>query len=233
MNNISQLLGNSKEPTKNPLENLNEAENKKPPKSSSSTFDKDVVANMIMAGDNSTGIFTPNKEDVVEEKDIDKINVDTDEQLEVTTGETLKTSKKYQNALLKDMIKHPDKFKIITPEGEMTVAEALKRGYDPVTKEFTESESKKRIKVALDGLNEKDKSRVEELINPANVGLAPADGEALGLPANNEMIKRPNQESSNPEASQEQVATQQAPQQEGNTAPTPDIAALLGQGGMM
>ena len=229
MQGIQNILGEqSPNQEQNPLEAIAEKEKKiKEPEKTSKDFNEETLINMMMTGENSTGLFNPNIEDIVNEDDKDKVHVDTKETLDVKTGKTTTISKKYQNAILEDMKKHPDKFKIQTPEGEMTIDEALKKGYNPVTKKFEKSKHKENIDAAMNKLNEQDKQRLMDLTNPANVGLAPADAEQFGLPNNSPMIKQPTAEPSPEEAVPGGLPGMESPEQ-AQGAPGMNIASLLG-----
>lgn len=232
MQDIQSLLGKQPTNEKNSLEKIAEAEKEtKEPEKSSTDFDEESLINMMMTGDNSTGLFNPNVEDIVKPEDKDKVHIDTKDTVDIKTGKTSSMSKKYQSALLKDMKKNPDKFKIKTPEGEMTVQEALSKGYNPVTKKFEKSKHKENIDAAMGRLNETDRRRLTELTDPKNVGLAPADAEQFGLPSNSPMIKQPQGQTP------EQAVPGQAPgaippegAAPGQPAEGMDIASLLGGG---
>jgi hypothetical protein len=231
MQGIQSILG-QQSPTKeqNPLEKIAEDEKKtKEPAKSSGDFNEETLINMMMTGENSTGLFNPNVEDIVEEDDKDKVHVDTKETLNIKTGKTTNISKKYQNAIIEDMKKNPDKFKIQTPEGEMTVDEALKKGYNPVTKKFEKSKHRENIDAAMSRLNDQDKQKISELTDPANVGLAPADAEQFGIPSNSPMIKQPAAGPSPEAAVAGGLPGIGAPEQgQPQGAPGMDIASLLG-----
>ena len=232
MQGIQSILGQQSPTTEpNPLEKLAEGEKKtKEPEKTSRDFNEEALISMMMTGENSTGLFNPNTEDIVEEDDKDKVHVDTKETLDIKTGKTTKISKKYQNAILEDMKKNPDKFKIQTPEGEMTVDEALRKGYNPVTKKFEKSKHKENIDAAMARLNEQDRQKVTELTDPANVGLAPADAEQFGLPSNSPMIQQPAGPAAgpSPEAVMAGGMPAQGEQPPAQGAPGMDIASLLG-----
>ena len=77
-------------------------------------------------------------------------------------------------------------------------------------------------------LNDKDREAVGKLFDPAQVGLAPADAESMGLKANSAMIRQgnPMEGTQMSPPSPAQVATpMSAPQQ---PAGQPDINSLLG-----
>lgn len=229
MQGIQSILG-QQSPTKeqNPLEKISEGEKKiKDSDKSSTNFDEEALINMMMTGENSTGLFNPNVEDIVEEDDKDKLHMDTKENLDIKTGKTTNISKKYQNAILEDIKKNPDKFKIQTPEGEMTIDEALKKGYNPVTKKFEKSKHKENIDAAMSRLNDQDRQRLTGLTDPTNVGLAPADAEQFGLPGDSPMIKQPAAGPSPEAAVPGGLPGMNAPAQP-QEAPGMDIASLLG-----
>lgn len=229
MQGIQNILG-QQSPTKeqNPLEKISEGEkqNKEHDKKSAS-FDEEALINMMMTGENSSGLFNPNVEEIVEEEDKDKIHTDTKETLDFKTGKTTNISKKYQAAILDDMKKNPDKFKIQTPEGEMTVDEALRKGYNPVTKKFEKSKHKENIDAAMSRLNDQDRQRLTELTDPTNVGLAPADAEQFGLPSNSPMIQQPAGPAAGPSPEAAMTPGMGAPEG-AQGAPGIDIASLLG-----
>lgn len=232
MQDIQSLLGKQPTNEKNSLEKIAEAEKEtKEPEKSSTDFNEEALINMMMTGDNSTGLFNPNVEDIVKPEDKDKVHVDTKDTVDIKTGKTSSISKKYQAALLEDMKKNPDKFKIKTPEGEMTVQEALSKGYNPVTRKFEKSKHKENIDLAMGRLNENDRQRLTELTDPKNIGLAPADAEQFGLPSNSPMIKQPQGQAP------EQAVPGQAPgaippegAAPGQPAAGMDITSLLGGG---
>lgn len=219
MENIQALMGQKPKETQDPLQKLNELENK--PNSNAPgkrDFDNDAVLEMLMTGENTEGMFTPNKEETDKEKE-------EDETLKADIGTTTNVSKKYQKALLEDMIKNPDKFKIDTPEGEMTVKEALEKGYNPVTKQFGENKFKKKKDELLSQLNEDDKAKVERMTSPEAAGLAPADAEMMGLPGG--MPAGPM-----PGAMPEGAPIEGQPEQPAETGGMNAIASLLCGGGM-
>jgi hypothetical protein len=219
MENIQALMGQKPKETQDPLQKLNELEDKPNPKDPKKRdFDNDAILEILMTGENTGGMFTPNKEETDEEKE-------EDETLKADIGATTNISRKYQKALLEDMIKNPDKFKIDTPEGEMTVKEALERGYNPVTKQFGENKFKKKKEELLNRLNEDDRAKLERMTSPEAAGLAPADAEMMGLPSG--MPTRPV-----PRAMPGGAPIEGQPEQPEETGGTNAIASLLGGGKM-
>lgn len=170
----------------NPLEKMDEISKAKPDKkdSGSKELDDEVINEMIKTGENTNGMFTPEEEEKPEKED---------DKAKVKVGKDVKPSEKYANQFKNDMLKHPDQYKIQTPEGEMTIAEAFRRGYNPITKQFDSSRSQEGIKNKyMSQLNDADRSAIEQLTNPSAAQVAPADAEMYGLQPGSPMI-RPDQ----------------------------------------
>lgn len=103
----------------------------------------------------------------------------------------------------------------------MTIKEAQEKGYDPTTRRFTLKKNSKREEELLAQLNDKDRAAVEKMMDPSQVGLAPADAQAMGLKPDSKMIRQ-----SNPmEGTQMSLPS---PAQPVGQQPAPDINALLG-----
>lgn len=196
---IESLLGEepesgdaSKEPgltgageEKNPLEKMDEISKAKPGKkeSDSRSLDEDTVEEMLKTGENTEGMFTPDEEEEHENED---------KKSKVKVGKKVTPSEKYKDQFKNDMLKHPDEYKIQTPRGEMTVSEAIRAGYDPLTKTFNAERSQEGIREKhLAGLNETDREALTKFTDPATAAVAPADAEMYGLPSGSPMIKQP------------------------------------------
>ena len=121
------------------------------------------------------------------------------------------------------MLKNPDDYKVMTPKGEMTVAEAFKQGYNPITKRFDKSKNQEEIKNKhMKGLNETDKAKLEEFMSPKSAKVPPKDAAKYGLKDGSNMI-----------ASEEGVpstAIPEIPQAPEGQAPA-GLEAMLGQSG--
>lgn len=232
MQNFQNLFGNAKQPVEeNPLDNLGKLDKEKPKKNEPDSFNEEELIKMMMTGENSTGTFTPDTEAIVDEEHRDKLHEDTEKKHKVETGVTAKTSDKYKNAIADDMLKNPDNYTIQTPEGEMSVLDAIRKGYNPVTRKFEKSKHEENIEKLKSNLNENDKKRIDDLTNPGNLKLAPADAEVIGLPSNSQMIAK--QQAAAPEAvppkgeePPKEVAQANAANEKPNNPP--DIASLLG-----
>ena len=195
-------------------------------KSSGKPLDDEVIQAMMANGDNTKGMFEPDESEVVDKDD--KLHEDPDEKVKLKTKGDAKPSEKYKTEFQKDMIKNPENYYINTPKGKMTIKEAQEKGYDPTTKRFNLKKNSKREEELLSQLNDKDRAAVEKLMDPSQVGLAPADAQAMGLKPDSKMIRQSNPmegtQMSSP--SPDQVATpMSAPQQPSGQ---PDINALLG-----
>ena len=225
---INQMLGEAPTPEEeNPLEKINEAakasSKKKDISKQSLEIDEGIVRQMLMTGENSDGLFTPNENKEEESKDPKHAEVHEDAKVKQTKVSAPKG--KYTEKFLQDITKNPQEYKVNTPKGEMTIAEAIRKGYNPITKRFEKNRNPKEIKKKhMKGLNEQDKQKLEELMNPASAHLAPKDAESLGLPANSPMVDNGQALPTVPAAIPQQAAPTETPTpQEGV-----DINALLG-----
>ena len=210
--NINNMLGQIPEDeNKNPLEKINEASKEagkkpEPDKTKAESFDEETFKQILMAGDNTEGLFKP--------------EIKVDEDAKIKQGEVSKPKGKYVKKFKEDISKNPQDYKVQTPKGEMTIAEAMRKGYNPITKRFEKEKSADAIKEKhLSGLNDADKSKLEELTNPAAAHLAPKDAEAMGLPSDSPMVDG----NTPPQPAMPVAPEGQVPAEGG-----PDIASLLG-----
>ena len=174
----------------NPLEKMDKISKEKPEEKDkgSKELDTDVLTEMFKTGENTDGMFTPK-----EEKEVDgvKVHEEEDEDAKLKVGKDVKPSEKYEKHFKDDMLKHPEQYKVMTPRGEMTVAEALKAGYNPITKSFDDNRSFKSVKDKyLNQLNDADRSAIDKLTNPSAAQVAPADAEMYGLQPGSPMIRQ-------------------------------------------
>ncbi len=185
---------------------------------SKTAIDDEVIASMMANGDNTKGMFEPDESEVTDKDE--KLHEDPDKEAKLKTKGEAKPSDKYKDKFKEDMVKNPDKYFIDTPKGQMSIKEAKEQGYDPVTRRFKKKKDNSR-EAMLSEVNEKDQEAMRKLMDPSQLGLAPADAESLGVKPNSPMVR--NQMSS---PSPDQVATpMSAPQQ---PAGQPDINSLLG-----
>lgn len=195
-------------------------------KTSSKPLDDEVIQAMMSNGDNTKGMFEPDESEVVDKDE--KLHEDPDEKVKLKTKGDAKPSDKYATEFQKDIIKNPENYYIDTPKGKMTIKEAMSKGYNPITKRFNAKEPSNKAKELFSKLNENDKKAVQKMVDPSQVGLAPADAESMGLKPDSKMIRQgnPMEGTQMSSSSPAQVATpMSAPQQ-----PTgqPDINSLLG-----
>lgn len=174
----------------NPLEKMDKISKEKPEEKDkgSKELDADVLAQMFKTGENTDGMFTPK-----EEKEVDgvKVHEEEDEDAKLKVGKEVKPSEKYEKQFKDDMLKHPDQYKINTPRGEMTVSEAMKAGYNPITKSFDEEKSYDKIREKhLSRLNDADRGVIEQITSPSAAQVAPADAEKYGLQPGSPMIRQ-------------------------------------------
>ena len=144
-------------------------------------LNEDILSQMLMTGDNEAGMFAPDEKQLEEELEPgEELHEEQDENAKLGKIKGVDAKDEYKKAMAKDLQKHPDKYTIDTPRGRMTVAEAAKQGFNPETMQFDKSLDEKNEE-ALSRLNEQDRAKVEEFIDPARVGLAPADADAFGV----------------------------------------------------
>lgn len=222
------ILNQLGQPSEEPTEEV-KVENKK--KSSGKPLDDEVIASMMANGDNTKGMFEPDESEVVNKDKKEKLHEDQDKDVKLKTKGDAKPSDKYATEFQKDMMKNPEKYFINTPRGKMTVKEAREKGYDPITKRFTAKKNNKREEELLSQLNEKDRAAIEKMMDPSQVGLAPADAASMGLKPDSKMIRQGNPMEGTPMSSPspDQVTTPMSgPAQPTGQQPAPDINALLG-----
>ena len=226
------ILNHLGQPSEEPTEEVKVEEKKK---SSGKPLDDEVIASMMANGDNTKGMFEPDESEVIDKDKKEKLHEEPDKDVKLKTKGDAKPSDKYATEFQKDMIKNPENYYINTPKGKMTVKEAIAQGYNPVTKRFNNGEANKKEET-LSQLNDKDRAAVEKLFDPSQVGLAPADAQAMGLKPDSKMIRQGNPMEGTPMSS---PSPDQAPLTQPTTGPAPmpgsapaqgapDINALLG-----
>ncbi len=222
----------------NPLEKMDKIskEKSKDNKGKGKKFDPDVLAQVLMTGDNTEGMFSP--DEVEEDENGIKLHEDEDESMKKDLDKEAKPSQKYAASFQSDMMKHPDKYKIDTPQGEMTIAEALRKGYNPLTKQFEKDYDQDDIKEKyLSQLNDEDRSNLERITNPSAAQIAPADASKFGLQPDSPFVRQqPAQQMAPAQAMVPQGAPEQGmmppqqPQGQVQGQAQPDISSLLGGG---
>ena len=215
------ILNQLGQPSEEPTEEVKVEEKKK---SSGKPLDDEVIASMMANGDNTKGMFEPDESEVVDKNKKEKLHEEPDEDVKLKTKGEAKPSDKYKDKFKEDMVKNPDKYFVDTPKGRMSIKEAKEQGYDPVTRRFKKRKDNSR-EAMLSEVNDKDKEAMQKLMDPAQLGLAPADAEGLGIKPDSPMVKQ-----ANPLGQPTQAPTPMSPPTAG-PAPAqgaPDINALLG-----
>lgn len=167
-----------------------EDKDKEKKKPSKKTIEDDAILSMIANGDNTKGMFEPDEDEVVNKDKNEKLHQEVDEYAKIKIRGDAKPSDKYAEKFQEDMIKNPQDYMVNTPKGKMTLKEAREKGYDPITKRFRKQTNSKREQELLAQLNEKDRAAIERMMDPSQVGLAPADAQALGLKPDSKMIRQ-------------------------------------------
>lgn len=172
-NDILGMLGNTEKQAK-PL-----AEEDAVP---SDKMDGEVLKSMLTA-DGEGGNFTVKKKEQEEVPEKDKVIV--------KPGKVQEKLGKYSKEFMENVMKNPTKFTVETSRGKMTIKDAIVNGWNPKTGEFSDDNIKNNTKKHLDSLNDSDRKTVEKLVDPRNAGIAAADAEAIGMDAEDQMIRRP------------------------------------------
>lgn len=195
-------------------------------KTSKAPIDDEVIQSMIANGDNTGGMFTPDEKEIIDKDKKEKLHEDIDDEAKLKTKGDAKPSDKYTKEFQKDMIKNPENYYINTPRGKMTIKEAKEKGYDPVTHRFKKKtiDSKKEEEL-LSQVNEKDRENIKRMLDPAQLQLAPADAQAMGLKSDSPMVRHGEESPQIPQGNPEQQQGQMPTQPAGNQ---PDIMSLLG-----
>lgn len=167
-----------------------EDKDKEKKKPSKKTIEDDAILSMIANGDNTKGMFEPDEDEVVDKDKNEKLHQEVDEDAKIKIKGDAKPSDKYAEKFQEDMIKNPQDYMVNTPKGKMTLKEAREKGYDPLTKRFRKQTNSKKEQELLAQLNEKDRAAIERMMDPSQVGLAPADAQALGLKPDSKMIRQ-------------------------------------------
>ena len=216
------ILNQLGQPSEEPTEEI-KVEDKK--KSSGKPLDDEVIASMMANGDNTKGMFEPDESELVDKNKKEKLHEDQDKEVKLKTRGDAKPSDKYAKEFQKDMIKNPENYYINTPRGKITIKETQEKGYDPTTKRFTGKKNNKREEQLLSQLNEKDRAAIEKMMDPSQVGLAPADAQAMGIKPDSPMIRHSEESQQIPQGNPEQPQGQMPNQPTGNPQ---DIMSLLG-----
>ena len=197
-------------PNEDEEETTSKSEDKEKKKPSKKTIEDDAILSMIANGDNTKGMFEPDEDEVVDKDKNEKLHQEVDEDAKIKIKGDAKPSDKYAEKFQEDMMKNPQDYMVNTPKGKMTLKEAREKGYDPITKRFRKKVNTKREQELLAQLNEKDRAAIERMMDPSQIGLAPADAQALGLNPYSKMIRQ--SEGAQPAMPMPSAPTAQIPQ---------------------
>jgi hypothetical protein len=231
-NEINDALGQDK-----PEEKTSEdSKAKKPGKTKDlPKLNEDILSQMMITGDNEAGMFAPDEKQLEEELEPgEELHEEQDEEAKLGKIKSVETRDEYKKAMAEDLKKHPDKYTIDTPRGRMTVSAAVRQGFNPETGEFEKSLDEKNEE-ELSRLNEQDRAKVEAFMDPSQVGLAPADADAYGVPEGSPMRKPTTPPMQQPMGPGAPIpgGLQTTPMQATPQAPAPqgaDILSMLGGG---
>ena len=166
MNEILEHLGREEEYTDPPKE---EEKDK-------TTLELEEFLAMLNA-DSKDGNFVSKDSDEFEDRDY-----------KIKPGKVSEKIGEYSDEIVDDAKKNPEKYFVETPRGKMTLKKAIMQGWNPATGKFDQEDIESTIKEGRDKLNLEDRELIEQLTNPANAGIAPADGEVMGLPEGDPMM---------------------------------------------
>jgi hypothetical protein len=179
-------------------------------------FDSEVLNKLVAVGENQEGNITIEPEDGIDPETNKPLFQETDEKAKLKPGKIKKKLGKYAEKFIFDMKKNPEKYMIDTPMGMMNVEDAIKKGYDPATKDFTDKGTQEAFEESLSGISESSLEAIKRITSPDAVGMPPAQAEAMGIEGDNPMVAG---------ATSQPGMEEEMPQQG-----APDILAALGGG---
>ena len=121
----------------------------------------------------------------IEEDDDESVDVDME------LGDVEEKIGEYGDEMVDDMKMHPEKYIVNTPRGQMTLKDAIKKGWSPKTGDFTEEDFDEFVKEGRSKLAPSDQEMLEKLTDPHNAGIPAAQGEELGLEEGDPRIMPP------------------------------------------
>lgn len=190
-------------------EEMLEEETEKEPSEKDGKFDSELVNKMLATGENQEGMIQE-----LPEEESEPLFQEKDESAQTKVGKVKQKLGKHIDAFLFDMKKNPDKYMIETPQGKMKIEDAIKRGYDPATKDFTEKPPKQAFEEMLSGLSDTGKQAIMDLSDPSKAELPPDEAAAMGLEEESPMIR----------------GNAQPPQEETPPGIDPNMLAIMGGG---
>jgi len=206
---------NQKPAPDNPLDAVQDAEKltAHSKETTKPTFDEEFLRTIMLTGDNTKGMFEPAEKEAFEKEDTPH-----EEETSVLVAGDITPTEKYKDNFVKDILQNPKQYKIMTPRGEMTVVEAIRKGYNPITKQFEARNSTDSIeKKHMRKMNEKDREAFEGITDPRNAQLSDEQAQQFGVPGDS-LLKAPAPAST----------PMEMPPEEGEENPQADLAAMLG-----
>jgi hypothetical protein len=196
---------------------MNEEEMLEQEEESTDQIDPNILNTLVKAGENKEGMISLDKEEQekIKQKENDEpLFKEIKEEATIKPGKIKEKLGKYTERLLFDIKKNPEKFMLNTPRGRMSIEDAIKQGYDPATKDFTDQTPDQLIDGKLQGLSEGGRSKIKELMNPNRAQVPPEEAVSMGLGEGSPLIR----------------GQQQEVPQEGAPQISPEMMAALGGG---
>lgn len=207
---------------------LETKDNLKPKEASGSEpkIERETILAILYNGDNTRGLFTPKAERDDIKADGSTRFEEPETKLDLGSIGKITPSKKYEEAFFEDEKKNFKEYTIQTTKGMMTVAEAIKRGYNPLTKEFVEDETGSTESLLNKLSDEKERNAVKGMIDPRNKMMQEEEPEA------EEVVAKPAEEeqAAPEEQTEEQPPAKEVPPEEGGENKVAGLAQLLGGG---
>lgn len=202
---------------------MNEEEmllDKEEPENQQNNIDPGLLNTLIKAGENKEGMISLNKKEVnkkKKEKNEEPLFMEENKDAKLKPGKVSKKLGKYTERFLFDMKKNPDKYMIDTPRGKMSVQEAIKQGYDPATKDFTDKTPDVMIDEKLTGLSKSGREKIKSLMDPRRAQVPAEEAATMGIEEGSPLV-----------AGQQPVPEQAAA--EAQAPINPEMLAMLGGG---
>jgi hypothetical protein len=190
-------------------------------------IDPGLLNTLVKAGENKDGMIALDKKEQEEkrkEANDEPLFKNIVEEAELKVGKVSKKLGKYAENLLFDMKKNPDKYMINTPKGRMSIEQAIKQGYDPATKDFTEKTPDQMMDERLNGISEGGRSKLKQLMDPRRAQVPPQEALSMGIPQESPLVAG-NQQEEQPQEAQ----PQEGQPQEGQPISPEMLQALGGQ----
>lgn len=203
-------------------------------KKSDSGLSVEILQQMIATGENTDGMFSVilKKDELIDGQPIyeDKI-----EETTLTLGNIKEKFGQYMNKPITEKSNDGKDFLIDTPRGKMKIAEAIKRGYDPVTKTFRNKGKQQSFEQKLSKMDQKNRDAFKRITDPRNAKKPmgekeqPKEGEQQIPP---ELLAQMQQQGNKQGEEQQTMpgkpAMQSAPQEAGQQIDPAMLAALGG-----